>query len=201
MIALSYEEKDFLYSWLKNLLSHELTEEQLIQYQLGEFSPLFEFLSAQGMAEEMRLIRNELMKLYKIPFSHLELAADFSQLFLLDLTASALPYASAYLEGNALTKHLAFLDKLLSALQLAINKTTKEPSDHLAVYLEILIHLEKNGDNAQVVHFINAYFLPWLKPFYHKACSIHTQTRFYQHVIMLLLTLLTNRISETISSQ
>lgn len=194
MIALSYEEKAFIYSWLKNLLSHELTEEQLIQYQQGEFSPLFDFLSAEGMVEETQLIRNELMKLRKIPFSHLELAADFSQLFLLDLTASALPYASAYLEKDVLTEHLAFLDKLLSTLQLAINKVTKEPRDHLAVYLEILIHLEKNNDNAQVVHFINAYFLSWLKPFYHKACSIHTQTRFYQYVIMLLITLLTKRI-------
>lgn len=48
MIALSYEEKAFIYSWLKNLLSHELTEEQLIQYQQGEFSPLFDFLSAEA---------------------------------------------------------------------------------------------------------------------------------------------------------
>lgn len=187
---LNSEEKCFIYAWLKSLLSHELTACQLTSYQTGEFDSLFDFLSEQGFEESIKQIRSELLQLKQIPLAHLELAADFAQLFLLHGNSSALPYASAYLDEHTMASHLVFMDNLLDEFHLQLNCQMHEPSDHLAVHLELLIQLEKNDETNRTFDFIHNYCLIWLKPFNQKVQGIQTKTKFYQKITELLVNIL-----------
>lgn len=190
MMQFEREERQFMYTWLSNLLGKELSESQLVQYQQGAFDDFFTFLSEQGFQSQVAVIQQELQRLKTLDFAHLELAADYTQLFLLDGAVSALPYASVYLPEADLESHFAFLEALLVRFQLQINRDKPEPSDHLCVYLELLAQLAEAEDWATYQHFIQDYFLPWLLMFNDKVQRVKISTALYQQVIVLLILLL-----------
>lgn len=101
MMPFSREERQFVYTWLSNMLGHELSASQLAQYQQGLFDDFFAFLTEQGFQAQVEGIQQQLQQLKTVELAHLELAADYTQLFLLDGSSSTLPYASAYLRGTA----------------------------------------------------------------------------------------------------
>ena len=82
MMQFECEERQFVYTWLSNLLGKELSESQLVQYQQGAFDDFFAFLSEQGFQSQVAVIQQELQRLKTLDFAHLELAADYTQLFL-----------------------------------------------------------------------------------------------------------------------
>lgn len=190
MMQFEREERQFVYTWLSNLLGKELSESQLVQYQQGAFDDFFAFLSEQGFQSQVAVIQQELQRLKTLDFAHLELAADYTQLFLLDGAVSALPYASVYLPEADLESHFAFLEALLVRFQLQINRDKPEPSDHLCVYLELLAQLAEAEDWETYQHFIQDYFLPWLLMFNDKVQRVKISTALYQQVIVLLILLL-----------
>lgn len=190
MIQMTSEERLFVYSWLSNVLGHELSKQQLEQYQNGSFDEFFDFLAQQGFSEEINGIKQSLSEIKDKAFSHLELAADYTQLFLLDGQVSALPYASVYLDETELSKNLAFLDKLLIKFGLQLNKDTHEPSDHVCVYIELLYKIIESSDQKLEQDFVQIYFLPWLQRFNLKVKSIKTETDFYPQIINILVGLL-----------
>ncbi|MDG6882333.1 Chaperone protein TorD [Phocoenobacter uteri] len=190
MINLAKEEKAFLCTWFGSLLSHELTDEQLKQYQQGMFEPLFELLSEQGFSSQVQQIKSDIVQINEMPYGQLELAADFTQLFLLDGQSSALPYASAYLEEEALTTNLNYMDSLLAQFGLQFNQESKEPSDHVGVYLQILNKLVTYSDSEKQQDFVENYLLNWLIPFNDKVQKIKTKTMFYQNIMAMLISVL-----------
>ncbi|MDP8099487.1 molecular chaperone TorD [Pasteurella atlantica] len=191
MINLQKEEKAFLCTWFGSLLSHELTEEQLKQYQQGTFEPLFELLSEllseRGFSSQVQQIKSDITQINEMPYGQLELAADFTQLFLLDGESSALPYASAYLEEEDLATNLDYMDSLLTQFGLQFNQESKEPSDHIGVYLEILNKLVTESDSEKQQDFIQNYLLIWLIPFNEKVQKVKTKTMFYQNIVAVLV--------------
>ncbi len=193
MIRLEKEEKAFLCSWFSSVLSHELTEEQLKQYQEGVFEPLFELLSELGFEDNVQQIKSEIAQVNAMPYSQLELAADFTQLFLLSGQSSALPYASAYLNDKYLSNNLNYVDGLLDKFKLQVSEDCKEPSDHLAVYLEVLNKLILESSDEEQQKFVQEYLLIWLEPFNIKVQKIKTKTMFYQNLLALLVLLLTSK--------
>ena len=190
-MKLTKEEKSFLYQWFSNVLGHELSEEQLQQYQDGLFNPLFLLLSEEGFDDSVQKIKQDLNTLKVLPFAHLELAADFTELFLLSGEVSALPYSSVYIDEDKLFDHLGFMDTLLAKFRLQVNKENKEPSDHICVYLEILRKFVEEGTEEEQSEFIKDYLLPWLIPFNEKLQIIETKTKFYQNIMALLIAILT----------
>lgn len=73
----------------------EAPECTLAFYLGGEAAPLFEGFSVLGLDTEVQRLQGTIKTLSDLPDAHLELAADFAQMFLLDAKDSALPYASA----------------------------------------------------------------------------------------------------------
>ncbi len=191
MIPALPEENAFLIQWLSNVLGHELNEVQFNQYQAGVFEPLFQALEEQGFAKYVLGMKEALVSLKNDKFGYLELAADFTETFLLDGESSALPYASAYLTEDATENNLKFMDSALERFQLQINKESKEPSDHVCVYLEILNQFIQHTPEAEQQSFIDNYLLSWLVPFYEKVQKIPTKTQFYQNAVGLLIAILT----------
>lgn len=190
MIPLGKEEQAFLIQWLANVLCHELNEDQFKQYENGTFEPLFQLLAEQGFSEQIQGIKQALESLKGEEFAYLELAADFTEAFLLDGESSALPYASVYLTEETEPAHFAFMDSTLEKFTLQLNKAVKEPSDHLGVYLEILYQFILHSDIAEQTQFVQGYMLPWLRLFYAKLQRIPTKTQFYQSVVKLLIDIL-----------
>lgn len=190
MMQLAQEERLFIYSWFSNMLGQELTEQQLIAYQKGTFDSLFAFLAENGFAQNISALKKALIEINQLEFPHLELAADFTQLFLLDGNVSALPYASAYLADEQLADHLNVMDALLARFQLQVNRAKNEPSDHLCVYLEILNKLILQGDDNATRAFVNQQLFTWLATFSEKLASCQSATQFYPCLVKLLLVFL-----------
>ena len=81
----------------------------------------------------------------------LELAADFSQLFLTDAKKGAPPYASVYLSetGQLFEKPHQDMVTLFKREGLVIDPNFKEPADHIAIQLDYLGNLiMKEADNC-----------------------------------------------------
>lgn len=196
---LSAEERQFVYHWFNAMLARELSDEQLNALQEGKFDDFFAFLKELGFTEIVANIQAELTACQQFEFPRLELAADFAQLFLLDGQQSALPYASAYLEGESLAQNLAEMDRLLTLFSLQINKETKEPSDHLCVYLSLLERLIEHSDISEQQHFLVTQLNSWLPMLIEKAHKVSTKTYFYQNVLELLHQFITLEIKKLVN--
>ncbi|EXI61419.1 hypothetical protein MHD_09085 [Mannheimia granulomatis] len=182
---LSREERQFTYRWFNAMFARELSDEQLNALQAGQFDDFFAFLRELGLNEEVARFQAELTACKQLEFPRLELAADFAQLFLLDGKQSAIPYASAYLGECELTAHLAEMDRLLAYFSLQINRETKEPSDHISVYLNLLDKLLEQSTDEEVQCFLQTQ-LQWLSLWVEKARRVSTKTAFYQSLLQLL---------------
>lgn len=138
-----------------------------------------------GFAEQVAKFQAELTACNRLEFPHLELAADFAQLFLLEGSLSAIPYTSAYLSGEALEQNLAEMDKLLSEFGLQVNRESKEPSDHLCVYLTLFDRLlaEKTVEVQQ--QFLQTQLMSWLPAWFAKAKTVKTNTGVYSALLRL----------------
>lgn len=185
---LSSEERLFCYRWFHSLLAKELSETQLQALQAGQFCSFFAFLAELGFQPQVVDLQNELAKLTAFDSPRLELAADFTQCFLLEGKLSALPYASYYLDERDLSENLAIMDQWLTEFQLKINRLHNEPSDHLCIYLEVLIKLIKTEQSSQIQRqFIQQQLLRWLPQWVEKTAKIQSSTAFYQIISNLLL--------------
>ncbi|MFA9489285.1 MULTISPECIES: molecular chaperone TorD [unclassified Mannheimia] len=190
MMPLAKEEKLLLLQWLRNLLARELSNEQLKTLQAVEFQQFFAFLAELGFTSHSKALAEEIQKLSLFENPRLELSADFAQCFLLEGRSSALPYASAYLVDPALTDNLAKMDHYLDRFKLQLNRETNEPSDHLVVYLEVLIQLIEQNKHEEANDFIKNQLLTWLPQLAEKAEKTTITTRFYPILVRLLLAVL-----------
>ncbi|EHZ0229588.1 molecular chaperone TorD [Salmonella enterica] len=135
--ALAQEQYACVYAWLALLFFREVDDEGLIQLQSAEIADWLALLKRQAaLAASVALLEQKIAALSLRQDAQLELAADFCGLFLMTDKKSALPYASQYPQQEpGMIKHL-----LLEA-GMEVNDDFKEPTDHLAIYLELLSHL------------------------------------------------------------
>lgn len=184
-LAISREERQFIYGWFNAMLARELSDEQLNALQAANLTIFFAYLSELGFAEQVAKFQAEVTACRQLEFPRLELAADFAQLFLLEGNLSAIPYASAYLSGEALAKNLAEMDRLLGEFGLQVNRETKEPSDHLCVYLTLFDRLlaEKPLETQQ--QFLQNQLMSWLPAWFAKAKTVKTNTGVYPALLRL----------------
>lgn len=183
---LSREERRFIYGWFNAMLARELSDEQLSSLQAGKFDDFFAFLAELGFGLEIAKFQAELAASSQLEFPRLELAADFAQLFLLEGSLSAIPYASAYLQNEVLAQNLAEMDALLARFALQVNRESKEPSDHICVYLSVLDKLLEQGAEAEIKAFLEQQLNSWLPIWAEKAVEIKSKTLLYQSLVRLL---------------
>lgn len=188
MLKISIQERQFIYSWICSLLSKELTQEQLAHYQRGDFDSLFAFLNELGFAEQTEQL---IATLRPVEFQQLELAADFAHTFLLEGNISAIPYMSAYLQGEELGMALNLVDLWMTHYQLGVNRDQNEPSDHVSVLLAILIRLIGEQPFHVQQDFAQKVLLNWLPEFVRKANNTSSKTRFYAMLCNLFLAFMT----------
>ncbi|MBE2898163.1 molecular chaperone TorD [Pasteurellaceae bacterium 20609_3] len=174
-----------LYSWLANVLTVELTETQIKAFRSETFSPMWQACDEIGLSEISEIIKHSLATLEGTQDADLELAADFAQLFLLDGDVSALPYASAYLPKKQHHDHFGQLESLFCDNQLTLASDIREPSDHIAVYLQLMtyaIKTQRQDMQKRVVDLLLAWIPDWVS----KSEKISVKYAFYPAVLGLL---------------
>lgn len=186
------EQRASLYWWFSTLLSKELTTEQLTHYFSGEGVELLDKLAQEELfSEAVAQIKSALVIIMAIKQPTLELAADFSQLFLTDAKKGAPPYASVYLSesGQLFEKPHQEMVDLFKQQGLMVDPNFKEPADHIAIQLDYLGNLiiKEGEDETQAqTDFINNQLLSWL-PSFVDATKRVSNSGFYQGVCQLLL--------------
>ncbi|HIF2186225.1 TPA: molecular chaperone TorD [Salmonella enterica] len=187
--ALAQEQYACVYAWLALLFFREVDDEGLIQLQSAEFADWLALLKRQpALAASVALLEQKIAALSLRQDAQLELAADFCGLFLMTDKKSALPYASQYPQQEpGMIKHL-----LLEA-GMEVNDDFKEPTDHLAIYLELLSHLHFSlGESFQQRRMNKlrqktlSSLLEWLPEFTNN-CLKHDPYGFYAALSQLLL--------------
>lgn len=187
--ALAQEQYACLYAWLALLFFREVDDEGLIQLQSAEIADWLALLKLQpALAASVALLEQKIAALSLRQDAQLELAADFCGLFLMTDKKSALPYASQYPQQEpGMIKHL-----LLEA-GMEVNDDFKEPTDHLAIYLELLSHLHFSlGESFQQRRMNKlrqktlSSLLEWLPEFTNN-CLKHDPYGFYAALSQLLL--------------
>ncbi|HCM1915121.1 TPA: molecular chaperone TorD [Salmonella enterica subsp. salamae serovar 28:r:e,n,z15] len=187
--AIAQEQYACVYAWLALLFFREVDDEGLMQLQSAEIADWLALLKRQpGLAASAALLEQKIAALSLRQDAQLELAADFCGLFLMTDKKSALPYASQYPQQEpGMIKHL-----LLEA-GMEVNDDFKEPTDHLAIYLELLSHLHFSlGESFQQQRMNKlrqktlSSLLEWLPEFTNN-CLKHDPYGFYAALSQLLL--------------
>lgn len=192
------QQRASVYGWFSSLYAAELPAASLAAYLAGEAQTLLDALSHAGLVDASRRVQTAIESLRDIPYGQLELAADFAQLFLLDAKSGALPYASCYKNdaaqfcGPAEQRMRSFL----AQSSLALQDDFKEPADHLAIYLAVMVKLIEQtgkGDTPQAVEaldqtaFLQDGLMDWLPLFVDKCQRVTPRFDFYPAVADLLL--------------
>ena len=186
------EQRATLYWWFSTLLTKELNKDQLAEYFSGEGLDFLNQLEQEPLFHDGILdVKSALLSIMVIKQPSLELAADFSQLFLTDAKKGAPPYASVYLSetGQLFEKPHHEMLELFSKEGLIIDPNFKEPADHLAIQLDylgnLIIREGENRTKAQA-RFIQSHLINWL-PSFVEATKKVTNSGFYQAICQLLL--------------
>ena len=187
-----YETRASLYWWFSTLLTRELDEDQLARYTTGEGKALLDDLAEDPkFSPSVDKINKALAQIGPMEHPALELAADFTELFLMDAKAGASPYASVYQSDGGLLFQKPHDDMvaLLKSQGLAVEARFNEPADHIAIQLDYLGNLiikEGNQVSPAQATFIEQHLLSWVPQFV-KSTDKVKNTGFYQGVCQLML--------------
>ncbi|MBB1314777.1 molecular chaperone TorD [Aliivibrio sp. SR45-2] len=197
------EQRAEIYWWLSSLFAHELTKEQLEQYNSFEIRTFLTNLSeTPELTDSISSIVTKLNELQTREDAQLELSADFCEAFLGSDKNSALPYASMYLDKSRLlnAKPAQDMRDLLEKYNITQKAEFNEPADHIAIELDFLGNLivmtnqqttepEFEQFMAAQLQFINEQLLSWA-PRFNQLCSERDTFGFYATVTHFLVTFL-----------
>lgn len=192
-----YQHQALLCQWFATLLVAELDEAAVLAYMQGDASPLLEDLElVEELTQPVAQLRQAISTLGLLEQPQLELAADFSGLFLSDARHSPAPYASLYLdEGRFNGPSLQRMQARLAAIGMAVSEQLSEPADHLSIMLDYLAEgYRQLADNptpaaeAEVAKFVHDELASWLPEWASRAKTVDTASAFYPALLGLIAT-------------
>lgn len=203
--AALWASESLLCRWFSTLLGAELEEAMLTRYRRGEARPLLDLLRDEhGLAEDAARVERALSRLVMFTTPHLELAADFAELFLADARSGAPPYASLYADESG-RFHAAPAERMearLAAAGYTIRREVGEPADHLAIMLDYLARRlmalaeasDETGDEpaervstlrCELRAFLAEELCPWLPRLVARSAVPSTASDLYPAVLAL----------------
>lgn len=195
LVAEYYQHQALLCQWFATLLAGELDNESLNAYMSGDATPLLEDLAGiPELTPHVKKLRQAINTLMLLEQPRLELAADFTGLFLSDARHSPAPYASLYLDdGRFSGPSLTRMQARLAAMGMTVSEQLKEPADHLSIMLDYLAegyrqlaaHPTTDAE-AEVAKFVQQELASWLPLWAEKAKNIDTASAFYPALIALI---------------
>ncbi len=191
------QNRAFLYRWLSGMFARELGVEEIEAYRDGAGRDLLE-----GLGEDP--VKGEFVSALLAVFDgaksaadlRIDLAAAFGSLFLgAGRARSAPPYESFYRDerGRLYQQATQAMDDLLRRYDVHVGTDFKEPSDHVAVQLELMAVLAAGGaecapDSAEAQDalkaqgdFLETHLLSWIPDFV-EDCGSYDGSGFYAGV-------------------
>lgn len=166
-----------VYRLLAGLFARELTEENIVGFQVGNGSELLDALEkVEPYAPIARYLKVYFAKVADPGQAALDLAESYAWNFHGVGGPHAAPlYASMYLSKNSVTHQEVEreLRKIIFGQGLSSENADREPYDHLSVILEFIAWLDETEDSVQQRAFtqktrkkiIEKYLLSWLPAF------------------------------------
>ncbi|WP_051530417.1 molecular chaperone TorD [Halomonas halodenitrificans] len=193
------ESESLLCRWLATVLGAELDEASLERYRQGEAAPFLDYLrDAHGITDEVERLQEALSRLVMFTTPRLELAADFTELFLADARSGAPPYASLH-AGDKQGFHGKAAERMearLAAAGYAVRRDVAEPADHLAVMLDYLATRlqilaeakapDREGWRQDLEAFVEHELCSWLPRLVTRSAGVTTASDFYPALLALL---------------
>jgi TorA-specific chaperone len=190
--------RSMVYKLLSSLFAKELDQQLLQELTASQAQAFFAQLASDPLLsqdiETINSVLNSTLNSVNTDHALLELAADYCGLFLVGTKHSASPYASLYLNDNAVAKDdiLLFdeqhqqMQTYLKQSQLTVQSEFPEPSDHIAVILAYVAHQACACDDSTQLSFIRQYLHAWLPRFVDRLTSVDTG-QFYSAIAHLTL--------------
>ncbi len=195
--SLVFSRRAAIYHWFSGIFAEELSERQFSAYRNGEAEDWLQQFTLIDLEKEVQRLKKNIALWPQEGFTFLDLCADFAQLFLLDSKTAALPYASFYTEegGQLYGEMESRMRCFLAENKLQIERSFKEPADHLAIYLAVISdwteRCVKNntlGNTAkEQTDFLRQALLVWLPQFVKRCQNVPTKSDFYAAAASLLL--------------
>jgi TorA-specific chaperone len=190
--------RSMVYKLLSSLFAKELDQQLLQELTASQAQAFFAQLASDPLLsqdiETINSVLNSTLNSVNTDHALLELAADYCGLFLVGTKHSASPYASVYLNDNAVAKDDVLLfgeqhqqmQTYLKQSQLTVQSEFPEPSDHIAVILAYVAHQACACDDSTQLSFIRQYLHAWLPRFVDRLTSVDTG-QFYSAIAHLTL--------------
>ena len=195
LVAEYYQHQALLCQWFSTLLAAELDTDTLNAYMSGEAAPLLADLAViPELAPHVKKLSQAINTLALLEQPKLELAADFTGLFLSDARHSPAPYASLYLDDRRFSgPSLARMQARLAAIGMTVSEQLKEPADHLSIMLDYLAegyrqlaeHPTTDAE-AEVAKFVHEELASWLPEWAARAKKTDTASAFYPALLALI---------------
>ncbi len=188
-----------VYRLLAGLFARELTEENIVGFQVGNGSELLDALEkVEPYAPIARRLKVYFAKVADPGQAALDLAESYAWNFHGVGGPHAAPlYASVYLSKNSATHQEVEreLRKIICGQGLSAEKADREPYDHLSVILEFIAWLDETEESVQQRAFtqktrkkiIENYLLSWLPAFVIR-CNHADRHGFYSGLAAVALT-------------
>ncbi|PJG58949.1 molecular chaperone TorD [Aeromonas cavernicola] len=185
------ERRAELYWWFSTLFATELSDEQIAEYGAYDVRSFLKSLATlDPMRDAVGALNEVIARLLIRHNRQSSLAADFGHLFLVKPEQGALPFASLYHPAEPLSTFPAFqLTECVSRLGIHRHDQLKDPTDHLAVQLDVMSQLITQAMEAsttpqrttwltQQESLLHCHLLPWF-PHFEARCHAADAFGFY----------------------
>ncbi|MFV0550241.1 molecular chaperone TorD [Limnobaculum xujianqingii] len=182
------QERASIYRWFACLLFQELSVNDMASLNSPELQQLLRGLkSIPELHLPADLFRRKLKALVNRPNNHLELAADYAELFLVAPPSGVSPYAGHYPHSSPAEERI-LMNQWLNHLKQQISNN--EAADHLAVQLAVMALLIEFRDGqsptfASQHQYLKERLISWL-PGLVKLCQQRDKFGFYSSLLRLL---------------
>ncbi|MCD1125224.1 molecular chaperone TorD family protein [Jinshanibacter sp. LJY008] len=169
-----------IYRWFACMLFQELSVTDIASLNSPELQQLLRGLkSIPELRLSTDLFRNKIKALINRPDNHLELAADYAELFLMPPPTGVSPYAGHYPHSSPAEERLLMSQWLKHVKQQTGNN---EAADHLAVQLAVMAlliesHHDQPSDFISQHEYLRDRLLSWL-PGLVKLCVLAHMPRY-----------------------
>ncbi|WP_228723119.1 molecular chaperone TorD [Limnobaculum xujianqingii] len=182
------QERASIYRWFACLLFQELSVSDMASLNSPELQQLLRGLkSIPELHLPADLFRRKLKALVNRPDNHLELAADYAELFLVAPPSGVSPYAGHYSHSSPAEERILMNQWLNHLKQQTSNN---EAADHLAVQLAVMALLIEFRDDQSPIFvsqhkYLKERLISWL-PGLVKLCQQRDKFGFYSSLLRLL---------------
>ncbi|HHQ4050681.1 TPA: molecular chaperone TorD [Citrobacter freundii] len=179
-----FQQRAAVYQWFSQLLFRELNEEQLTSLESGENRKWLASLTAiPGVSFDIKNLERSLARVLRREDRQLELAADFSSLFLLAPPGGVSPYAGHYPHTTAAEERRE-MNVLL--VEYGLTPHENETADHIAVQLSLMARMVANKEKLSAQHyFLHHHIMCWA-PLLRESCLHRDEEGFYPQAVNVI---------------